>query len=76
MRIEQVADFLGCGIGQRRGFRFQPTQLLQRDRDGFGEAIAFGFDFAVGDLDFDNRGIAALGDMSRPDSDARRDTEP
>ena len=71
MRIEQISDFLGRRFRQSRHFRFQLAQLLQRDCDGFGEPIAFGFDFTVGDLRLDDRKIAAFRDMSRPDGNPR-----
>src|SRR5712675_1669079 len=72
MRIEQVADLLGRGFGQSRGFRLQLAQLFQRDSDRLGESRPFRFDFALWDVAFGNRKIAALADMSRANRDPRR----
>ena len=75
MRVEQVADLLGRGAGQSRGFGLQLAQLLQRDRNGLGEAVALGFDLGLRDVALVHRKIAALADMGRADGDPRRDAE-
>ena len=54
--------------GQRRGARLQLAQLLDRDRDGLGEAGALGFDLGFGDPGFADRQIAALADIGRADA--------
>ena len=72
VRVEQVADLLGGGFGQPRGFRLELAQLAQGDRHRLGKPTAFGVDLGLREVALADREIAALGDMSGSDGDPGR----
>src|SRR5258708_30131640 len=72
MRVEQIAHLLGRGVGQALGLALELAQLLDRDRDGGGEAGALLVDGIRLDAVLGNRLIEMVADMGGADGDSGR----